>query len=610
MNLNQLLTANAGESLFLLGNEAIVRGALEGGVGVVTTYPGTPASEIGDTFHALRGGSGIYFEYSVNEMVAMQIAASAAQAGQRAMAVMKHVGLNVAADAWMTLSYTGVRGGFVLVCADDPGAHSSQNEQDNRYYAQMAGVPMLQPATPQECLNMTREAFALSEALELPVMLRTTTRVAHVRAGVELGQRQPPRADVKFEKDPFRFVAVPMVARQRHKVLLEKQHEARALANDSEFNIWTPAEGAELTVVSEGVNRAYVKEALARLEVPANVLELGFYHPLPEALLLQALRAGPPVVVVEELEPFIENGLRGIAQRNGLTVIIGGKYEEYFPRMLEFTPDIIENGLRKALGREPLPAPLEPGLEVPARPPVLCAGCPHRTTYVDVKQATRRERDTIFPNDIGCYALGFAPPLGVADTLTCMGAAVGAGEGFSVATDQPVVSFVGDSTLFHSALPGIVNALHHNHNLTLMVLDNSTTGMTGHQPHPGLDVEGTRIDMEAMLRGMGVGFLRVVDPIDMELMRETIREAQAYQGFAVIISRAPCVLLASRGGDAGPVHYVEQDLCIDCHRCINELGCPAIYLAEGKVLIDAEQCVGCTLCAQICPTNAILEVAQ
>lgn len=545
----------------LLGNEALVRGALEAGLGFATTYPGTPASEIGDTLARLAEECGLYFEYSVNEKVALELAAAAAASGVRALVAMKHVGLNVAADAFISTLYTGTRGGLVVVTADDPSMHSSQNEQDNRYYAYLAGAPLLEPSDPQEAYAMAKAAFPLSEGLELPVLLRLTTRVAHTRAGVEFGELPPPherRVKGRFEKDPFRFVIVPSVARRAHKLLLERLERAEALSESSPFNS-VRGEGKELGVATSGVSYAYVLDAIDELGVwgRVRVLKLGMSHPLPKRLIAQFLGSVERVLVVEELEPLLETALRAIAQESGLKVKIYGKGTGGLSRLYEYDPDRVRSALAQALGLESeAPTAPEPEpLRLPDRPPVLCPGCPHRASYYALKLALGKEAEnTIFTTDIGCYTLGLLPPLAMADHLLCMGSSVGTAGGFARATDQRVIAFIGDSTLFHAGLPAIVNAVHHGHKFLVVVLDNQTTAMTGHQPHPGLAFSALgpaeAVPLERLLSGCGVRKIHVIDPEDLHgavvAFREALKESETE--LAVVISRHPCVLLSQGQG--------------------------------------------------------------
>ena len=485
--MHELLTVQPGDKRLLLGNEAIVRGALEAGISFATTYPGTPSSEIGDNFYLISQETELYFEYSVNEKVALETAAAASLSGLRTMCSMKHVGLNVASDALITLAYVGVTGGMVIVTADDPSMHSSQNEQDNRHYAKLAALPMFEPTNSQEALDMSRAAFALSESYQIPVLLRTTTRVNHSRSIVEVGPLQAPRLKGSFEKDPLNLVPVPMVARKLHIRLLEKIDKLKAEANGSSFNI-VKGEGS-WGVVTSGVSYNYVMDAIKELEITdqVQVLKLGMIYPFPDGLCLNFLKRVERVLVVEELEPFLEDMLKVTAQEHGLTITIEGKSGELLPRYFEFDPVQVKLAVARLFQLDYRAPKVEIGTALPQRPPNLCAGCPHRASYYAVKQALGDDA-AIYPSDIGCYTLGLLPPIEATDFVLCMGSSVSSAGGFSKAQGRPVVAFVGDSTFFHSGVTGLINAVHNDHNFTLVILDNGTTAMTGQQPHPGVEL--------------------------------------------------------------------------------------------------------------------------
>ncbi|UCG13771.1 MAG: indolepyruvate ferredoxin oxidoreductase subunit alpha [Deltaproteobacteria bacterium] len=611
--MHELLGANGGSKRLLLGNQAIVRGALEAGISFATTYPGTPASEIGDNFYRISREIDLYFEYSVNEKVALETAAAAAVSGLRSMCSMKHVGLNVAADALMTLAYVGVKGGLVIVSADDPSLHSSQNEQDNRYYAKLSGLPMLEPANSQEALEMTRAAFTLSESHQIPVLLRTTTRVNHSRGVVTLGTLQPPQRSGSFEKDPFNLVVVPMVGRRLHVELLKKSHNLRAEANHSPFN--TASGEGSWGIVTNGVSYNYVVDAIRELKLGdrIQVLKLGMTYPFAAELCLDFLKGLERILVVEELEPFMEEMLKVAAQESGLTLEIRGKEDDLLPRYFEFDPVQIKTAMARFFELDYQPPKVEPGPELPQRPPNLCAGCPHRATYYAVKQALG-EGTAIYPTDIGCYTLGLLPPLQTADFLLCMGSSVSSAGGFSKAQDQPVVAFIGDSTFFHSGITGLINAVQNDHNFTLVILDNGTTAMTGQQPHPGVEltVEGPqppKVDIEAVVRGCGVDQVLVVQPLQVRKTIGSIKEVlegDENPGVRVIISKSPCPLFERRvTGRKQKVVFKVTEECDMCRRCLDELGCPAFTYCEDEedcayIRIDELLCSGCSVCAQMC----------
>jgi len=614
--MDKVLSAEPGSKVLLLGNEAIVRGALEAGISVATTYPGTPASEIGDTFARIAKDAGIYFEYSTNEKVATEMAIGAATSGVRAIVSMKHVGVNVAADPLMTFAYTGTRGGFVLVTADDPSCHSSQNEQDNRYYSLFGGFPMFEPSSPQECYEMTKKAFEVSEALGQPVILRTTTRVSHVRGPVEVGAITKGPAIGLFEKDPTRFVTVPAVARVRHLVLLENLKKAQAMAEESEFNEVVQVEGgsSKWGAITSSVAATYVLDAARDLSQPLDVLKLGFSNPLPINKVTDFLRSHEVVAIVEELEPILEGAVRAVAQRERLLTGIVGKADGAFPQAHEFDQEIVAKGLAKAFGRkiEEIPRPSLQE-ELPVRPPVLCAGCPHSATYFAVSRATNKK--ALFASDIGCYTLGVAPPYSAADLLVCMGSSVGTAGGLSKFNELPVIAFIGDSTFFHSGIPGLVNAVHQKHRFLLMILDNRTTAMTGHQPHAGSerDVPGREvvaISIEALVRGCGVEWVKTVDAYDVAATTAAVKEGMAQELVSVLIVKRECALIA-RKDDKGAIsrkHYIDQEACKKCRTCVDRFQCPAISSTDDVQTIDDTLCVGCGVCAQVCPYKAIKEV--
>jgi len=614
--MSELLTGKKGERRLLLGNEAIVRGALEAGVALVTTYPGTPASEIGDRCYEISRQTDLYFEYSVNEKVALEVAAGAAASGWRALCAMKHVGLNVAADTLMTLAYVGVKGGLVIVSADDPSLFSSQNEQDNRYYAKMAGLPMLEPASPQEALEMTRAGFALSEELGLPVILRTTTRVNHTRGAVTLGDLAPRPGPGYFHKDPFRQVMVPAVARQAHARLLAAQAPARALAEASPFNQLTGS--GPWGLVTSGVSSNYTADAVKELGLKDRVslLRLGFTHPLPEDLVGRFLAQVEKVLVVEELEPYLEEGLRAAAQARGFTGPIRGKGQGLFSRLYEYHPGLVKETVARYFGvshekPEALSAEEVLGAPLPDRPPNLCPGCPHRAMYYSVKMALKNlGLEAVFPTDIGCYTLGLLPPLSMADFLICMGSSISTAAGISRATNQQVVAFIGDSTFFHAGLPALANAVHQRHDFLLVILDNGTTAMTGSQPHPGVTLTppgypGRPIPLEGVVRGLGVEQFWLVNPFKYKETLAATKQALAATGVRVLISQALCHLYEQRlTGKKRRARFQVVDKCGECRHCLDYFGCPAMYLkpgAEGpQMIIDHDLCSGCAFCVQWC----------
>jgi indolepyruvate ferredoxin oxidoreductase alpha subunit len=614
--MHKLLSENPGQKMLLLGNEAIARGAIEAGVAVATTYPGTPSSEISLQFFQTSRESDLYFEYSTNEKVAMEVAAAAANSGVRSMCVMKHVGVNVAADALMTLAYVGVKGGMVVLTADDPYMFSSQNEQDNRFYAKLSGLPMVEPSSVEEAKDMVGYAFEISEKLQEPVLFRTTTRINHSSAVVTLGEIKAPKTKGDFVKDPFNLVTVPAVSRKLHVKLLENIEKALEFSEDSPFN-FLKGDG-KWGIVCNGVSYNYASDGIKELNIAdrVRVLRLGFSYPMPAKIIKSFLKACDKVLVIEEGEPYMEEQIKAFAQEEGLTLPIRGKAKDLFTRLYEFDPAQVRENIAKFFEVPYTPTAktdISDVPEVPQRPPNLCAGCSHRATYYAVKKAAEG-LGTIYPTDIGCYTLGVLPPLSTADFLLCMGSSVGTGCGFSTATDKKVISFIGDSTFFHSGIPGLVNAVFNNHNFTLVILDNSTTAMTGHQPNPGVDMGDFnltgygRVSIEKVVRAIGVPHVAVIKPYRVNKSIEALKEAIDFKGVSVIISKEACTLYAqSLKKLRGKPFYISEK-CKNHRDCVNELACPAFYTEGEKVYINADLCTGCAVCAQICPEKAIVPV--
>ena len=614
--MHKLLTDNPGQKMLLLGNEAIARGAIEAGVAVASTYPGTPSSEISLQFFQVSQQSKLYFEYSTNEKVAMEVAAAAANSGVRSMCVMKHVGVNVAADALMTLAYVGVKGGMIVITADDPYMFSSQNEQDNRFYAKLSGLPMVEPSSVEEAKELVSYAFEISEKLQEPVLFRTTTRINHSTGIVTLRKINPPKIKGDFVKDAFNLVTVPAVSRKLHVKLLANIEKAQELSEASPYNFITGK--GKWGIVCNGVSYNYAEDAIKELNIADRIslLRIGFSHPMPEKIIKSFLKKCEKVLVIEEGEPYMEEKIKAFAQEEGLMLPIRGKTKDLFTRLYEFNPAQVRENIAKffELPYTPVKKPdLSDVPEVPQRPPNLCAGCSHRATYYAVKKAAEG-LGTIYPTDIGCYTLGVLPPLSTADFLLCMGSSVGTGCGFSTATDKKVISFIGDSTFFHSGIPGLINAVFNNHNFTLVILDNSTTAMTGHQPHPGVDMkdfnlEGYgRVSIENVVRAIGVPHVAVIRPYRVNKSIETLKEAINYKGVSVIISQEACTLYAqSLKKVRGKPFYINEK-CKNHRECVNELACPAFYIEGQKVFINADLCTGCAVCAQICPEKAIVPV--
>lgn len=606
MSKHPLLHGARGERHVLLGNEAIVRGALEAGVNMVTCYPGTPSSEVPDTFYKL-GGEGRYkIEYAVNEKVAFEVAAGAALGGAQALVTMKHVGLNVAADPLFTSVYTGLPGGLVVLSADDPGCHSSQNEQDNRYYARFASLPCFEPVSAQEAKDMTREAFRLARELQQPVLLRTTTRVSHMRGNVEFDDLPAgPAPIVDFQRNPGRFVPVPAVARGRHRSLLEIMEKARAFAESSRFSREYGPEGCRLGIIASGVARNYLADALASggWEERVRVLELGMTWPLPEGRIEAFLQSCDRVLVLEEGEPLLEGSVRALAQKCGCKARIEGK-DETLTVLGEYSTTLV---LRRVADYLDCPCPVKASSpvvrELPVRPPNLCAGCSHRAVYYAVRHTFGD--DAYYSSDIGCYTLGMLPPLRMADFLVCMGSSVSAGSGFARASGKPVVAFIGDSTFFHSGMTGLANAVFNKHDILVVILDNGTTAMTGHQPNPGmlqdiLGEEAMHLDIESVVRGLGVTECVKVRSYNLKALHSALEDMRDKKGVRVIIAEEPCVLYARRRlkKAAAQVAYVAEQGA-DAQRCLEELACPAFYRNGEDVAVDENLCTGCMVCLQV-----------
>ncbi len=622
MRYSHILLDEPGHKEFLLGNEAIVRGAIEAGVNVASTYPGTPSSEIGNVLFHIAKKAGIYFEFSTNEKVALEVSAAAASSGLRSLVFFKHVGLNVASDAFMTTAYLGTSGGLVIVSADDPSMHSSQNEQDNRYYAQLANIPMIEPSSAQEMKDFIKYAFEISERFRLPVLFRTTTRVNHLRGIVEYGEIEKNNREGYFKKEPNKYVPVPANSRRMHRELIEKMKKVEEYVNESPINR-VEDYGGKITIITSGAAYNYVSDVVRELNIKAKILKLGFTHPFPKKFVERYIKDAEKVIVVEELEPYLERETRLLAQMKGLGVEIHGKMDGYFPRIYEYNVDVVKDAFSKILDLKiEKNAIRAKELELPPRPPVLCPGCPHRATYYAAMMALKqlKIKDAIITTDIGCYTLGIQKPYEMADYLLCMGSSIGTAVGFSKATKQKVIGFVGDSTFFHAAIPGLIDAYHNRANVVYVVLDNRTTAMTGHQPHPGLPMNGMGeeapfVDIEKLVQGIGIDFVRTVDPYDVKEMIKVFKEALQHEGISVIIAKRECALLWDahrRKKGEWWIYQINQDKCTQCGLCSDWLACAAIYKKrdeDGKVriYINDALCDGCGVCASICPFKAIVK---
>jgi indolepyruvate ferredoxin oxidoreductase alpha subunit len=613
MMMHRLLDGRLNEKMLMLGNEAIARGALEAGVAFAASYPGTPASEIALQFFQISRESDLYFEYSANEKVALEVAAGAAMCGLKTMVSMKHVGLNVASDALMTLAYTGITGALVLVAADDPFMFSSQNEQDSRYYAKLGNLPMLEPSSVNEAKEMAKYAFDLSEKLQLPVILRTTTRINHASGVVTLGHLPERKTKGSFTKDPFSYVCIPSVSRNLHPKLLDKIEKAAAISNSSP---WNRIEGdGRMGIVCNGVSYGYITDALQEFGSADHfrVLRVGFSHPFPDMLVCDFLAGCEKVLVVEEGEPYMEEAVRNCAQQCGLTPPIQGKAKELFSRLYEYDPADVKKVVASYFDIPHQPArtiEIEDLPALPPRPPNLCPGCPHRATYVAVRSVLGDE--AIYPTDIGCYTLGLLPPLSMGDFLIAMGAGLGTAGGFARATGRKVVAFIGDSTFFHSGLSPLASAVYNNHDFTLVILDNGTTAMTGHQPHPGANIRHLglplkHVSIEEAVSGLGVRKVITVNPFQHRKTLEAVKDVAAYRGVSVLIARAACPLYERTIPDfkRKKPFYVNHEKCRNHRDCVTRVACPAFYVGHHGLEIDADRCTGCALCSQVCPEKAI-----
>lgn len=570
----------------LIGNEAVALGLYHGGLGLVSAYPGTPSTEITEF---LSKFDDIHSEWAPNEKVATEVAFGASLAGMRSACAMKHVGLNVAADPLFTLSYTGVTGGMVVCVADDPAMHSSQNEQDSRHYAIAAKVPMLEPSDSREAYEFAKSAFELSEKYDTPVLLRMCTRIAHSQCIVELGERET--VELKpYEKQPAKYIMMPGYAKLRHPVVEKRTEDLRELAENCMYNKVEYAD-SDIGIITSGCSYLYVKEALGE---SVNILKIGMPNPLPEKVIRDFASKVKKLYVIEELDPIIENHVRAL----GIEVI--GK--ELFSAIGEFSQKTIRDAFGLTVG-ETVEAPAVPG-----RPPMMCAGCPHRGMYYTLV----KNHITVL-GDIGCYTLGAVAPLNALDSTLCMGASVSSIHGFNAARgseqEKKTVAVIGDSTFMHSGMTGLVNIAYNATNSTVIILDNSITGMTGHQQNPttGYNIKGdpaAKVDLEALCHALGINRVRVVDPYDLKACDTVLKEELAAEEPSVIISRRPCVLLKYVKHNA-PLH-VDADKCRSCKRCMG-LGCPAISMKDGKARIDATLCVGCNVCSQLCAFGAIGE---
>jgi indolepyruvate ferredoxin oxidoreductase alpha subunit len=615
------------KTAFMLGNEAIVRGALEADVKVVAFYPGAPASEVLDTFSDALGNFDYQMEITTNEKVALEVCAGAAFAGVRSLTAMKSVGTNVASDTLFVLGYTGVRGGLVIVMADDPHAHSSQSEEDGRFFAPNAYIPMLEPSSPQEAKDMVKKAFAISEKYRVPVIIRTVTRVNHQSGIVQLGEIK--RSDfkrVKWKELNEEYATLGSVARRKKLKMLERTAKLAEEFEASEFN-FAKQFGSDVGVVTASVSYLYVLEALKMLNLQGkvNILKLGTTYPLPKNTIRSFIKNLKKVVVVEELSPYLEKEIYAIAKDTNPALSIFGKNSGVFSEAWEYNPNIVAKGIASAMGVE------YPGYEaviqeakqfkeiIPDRYPTFCAGCPHRATFVALNQVLKiqvsKGQEHYFANDIGCYSMWVFPPISRGDSSLCMGASVGVANGLSHVIEERVVAVVGDSTFYHAAIPALINAVHNGNKFTLLILDNSVTAMTGQQFNPSTEFiaggrQGKKVSIENICKAIGVEFVEVVDSYDVKNNVEVFRKALDFDGLAVVVSRRECALYGDRNkrrrGEKMVPFYVDKEMCKRPYVCLRTFYCPAYEIDEDQQLrISAELCDGCSVCSRLCPIQSI-----
>lgn len=586
---------------YVMGNEAIALGALCAKVNLVSGYPGTPSSEIVETI-AARRPKDLYLEWSVNEKAALEVAAAAAYSGARSMVTMKQVGLNVASDSLMSLAYVGVKGGMVVVSADDPGPISSQTEQDTRRFAEFARIPVFDPSSVNESYEMIQDAFDYSEKYCTPVIFRPTTRIDHAYASIETKEEFEVKKYDGFVKDSGKWVIFPRLSYENHAKIEERN---KKIADDfSSYRFNTVTGNSNKAVLASGVSYSYAKEFLK--DYPdIKLIKIATAYPFPDKFVLKALEGVHEVLCFEELSPYLEESLLKLIGANGLSVKVSGKLDGCVPASGENSADLAALVIGKFLGLNVKQDKMLNKPKLPARYPVLCAGCPHRASFYAIKTAMKGKK-TYYCGDIGCYTLGNAMPLDMVDTCLCMGAGVTMAQGFNrVDKDAYAFSFIGDSTFFASGITGVVNAVYNDADITICILDNSTTAMTGHQPHPGTgkNLMGNVVDKVSIadvLTAIGVKKVVKVNPFDLPKAISAVNECVAEKGVKAIIFKAPCIAVSKKKASCKI-----SDKCVNCKKCIMELGCPALSVTNGKVVIDENLCNGCMLCAKVCPMNAI-----
>ncbi len=601
----------------LLGNVAIARGALEAGIQFFACYPGTPSSEVGDTFARVAKDASVSFEYSVNEKIAVEIAFAASLTGARAMCSMKHVGFNSANDPICVLPYVGVEGGMVIVAAGDPSVTTSTQEQDQRHFSSLAHYPIFDPATPRDALEMTRFAFAFSERTRLPVIMRPTTRVCHSSGMVELGPLPAERNEIAFTKNPPRYVPIPVNSRRMRKELTDRYKLAERLLGESGF---FPRTGnGRKGIIASGVAYAYAAQVVEDLGLKNDVTlqQVGAY-PIPEMVLADFLRSVDSVLVVEELSPFVEEWVSLSAFRQGRQLPVFGKHTGHFPLEFEYSLDQVEDAVRDYLRLEKRNNVAVAVPDLPQRPPVLCPGCPHRASYHLANRVFGKK--TVYCNDIGCYTLGYGEPLNACDTLLCMGASISQASGIARMTGRRVVAYIGDSTFFHSGWPALANAVQAGDNVTVIILDNYVAAMTGFQPSlttgtrksPDDKPEGgANLSIEQAVRGLGIKDVYSVDPFDERATLEAFKKAKQGDGVNVVVCQSPCVVnerRLRRSPERASLE-IDRERCNACSLCVRLLGCPGILIVDGEYVIDQDLCDGCDLCADVCQHDAINKVS-
>ncbi|MDR0975253.1 MAG: indolepyruvate ferredoxin oxidoreductase subunit alpha [Ruminococcus sp.] len=584
----------------LLGNGAIAMGAIAAGVKFAAGYPGTPSTEILETLKSSEYSKNIHIEWSANEKAAVEAGAGAAYSGMRTLVTMKQVGLNVASDPVMCLAYIGIKGGMVIAVADDPGPISSQTEQDTRSFGAYAHLTVLDPSSPEEAYKMTKYAFELSEKIGRPVILRPTTKVCHASATVDVSDEIHDYTPEGFVKDP-KWVIFPPLSYKRH---IENFKMYNSIASEKcKYNNVETVPDTDKGIVTGGVTTAIVTDVLESLGVKVNRLTIGRPYPFPVSETEIFAETAKDILVLEELEPFIEENLQRL-----IKTPLKGKYSEHVPAAGELKYENIESIICGFLGLQTPETPsAKLNVTLPTRAPVLCAGCPHRASFYAVKLASKGKK-AVYCGDIGCYTLGNAKPLETTDTCLCMGGGITVAQGIKTSNpDTDVFAFTGDSTFFASGMTGVANAVYNKHNITICILDNRTTAMTGGQPHPGTGVtitgeETVHIDIAKVLTALDVGFVKECNPFDLENAVKTVTEAALYNGVSAIVFKAPCIAVSKK-----PCTYEVSD-CIGCKRCINELGCPAISLSSGKAVIDPVMCYGCGICETVCKPGKIHKI--